>query len=332
MRRPNFLFVFTIAIVSSVPARAQLAQIEDLADKLSTPLGQPGRRVIAVLDFTSDRLKPDFGKYFSRRLTTKLASSPKGLEVVERAKLDDAMHEIQRKYAQGFSQKAFVEMGQWVGAEVIVVGDYAKRGDSIDVSANVIDVKRGVIIGGGETSIPLTPDILDIVGDTGGSSAPVPYTPPTAGRGDVSISRSPATVPSAPASGQAVPPEQEVEGITISLRNCSVLGNSVTCRFTLLSKESDLLVGIWATAAGGSQFIDQKGRQYQATSVEIGSVRADNVNRYPLIRDTAVNGRIIFRGVTAVVDEVRALNVLLRNESGGNRVAKAEFRNVPLGN
>lgn len=111
---------------------------------------QNGREktTIAIIDFKNTSNKRDLDylqKAIPEALITRLAESGK-LDIVERARLEDAIKEMQLSMTGIVDQSAAVEIGKAVGANAILVGSFLEIGGVIQLNARLIDVETSKVL------------------------------------------------------------------------------------------------------------------------------------------------------------------------------------------
>ncbi|GEM_PF-2105120 len=106
------------------------------------------KTTIAIIDFKNTSNKKDLDylqKAIPEALITRLAESGK-LDIVERARLEDAIKEMQLSMTGIVDQSAAVEIGKAVGANAILVGSFLEIGGVIQLNARLIDVETSKVL------------------------------------------------------------------------------------------------------------------------------------------------------------------------------------------
>ncbi len=130
----SIVLVYVLLIQGVIPVFAQQS------DK--------GKNTIAIIDFKNTSNKRDLDylqKAIPEALITRLAESGK-LDIVERARLEDAIKEMQLSMTGIVDQSAAVEIGKAVGANAILVGSFLEIGGVIQLNARLIDVETSKVL------------------------------------------------------------------------------------------------------------------------------------------------------------------------------------------
>jgi hypothetical protein len=104
-----------------------------------------------------------FGRYLSNKVGTELANN-KGISVVERSDYEKILQEEKLQQSGLFDNGTIMEMGKLVGANTIIFGTVSELQKSMDVSLKIMNVKRGVVVGGVNRTIVKTREIASLVG------------------------------------------------------------------------------------------------------------------------------------------------------------------------
>lgn len=96
-------------------------------------------------------------------LTSRLAKSQK-ITLIERTQIDKALLNFKIETSGVVAETTAVEIGQWLGATAIVVGNFTKLVDKISLDARIIDIKTGAVSAafGVEGS---EPDLINMIDD-----------------------------------------------------------------------------------------------------------------------------------------------------------------------
>ncbi len=104
-------------------------------------------RRIAVLEFqnvTQNKTLDWMGTGIKEELTSQLGQIP-DLVIVERARLGDALKELNFNRSQYVDPAAAQKMGKMLGAQSVVVGSYQKFEETMRIHARVVDVETGEV-------------------------------------------------------------------------------------------------------------------------------------------------------------------------------------------
>jgi len=112
------------------------------------PETKDSKIVIAVVDFRNTGGSEELNyleKTIPENIITRMAKSGR-TEIVERARLQDALKEMELGLAGIIDEQSAVELGRAVGANAILLGSFASIGQKIRINARLIDVKTSRII------------------------------------------------------------------------------------------------------------------------------------------------------------------------------------------
>ena len=99
---------------------------------------------IAVLPFKSSS-NQGLNQSIPDRIMTNLGNSKK-FTIVERAQIDYAMQHFQTEQSELINDATAVEIGQWIGANAIIIGNYVQENGQVRIEARVVDVNSGTPI------------------------------------------------------------------------------------------------------------------------------------------------------------------------------------------
>jgi TolB-like protein len=276
-----------------------------LSNTLSDQLAAKTKGPVAVLSFVSPSYGPAFSTFLVDRLNILLASSNKQFEVVTRDRIEDAFHEINLALGKNYDASTFAKIGKTVGAKALVRGSYVVMPDNakVSVTAQLLDVETGRIIGGGFADIPYTGDIKTMLTPQENAGAE---------------------------SGGGAPPSQEqqvdLSGVVFRLKQCSATRTSVVCKVLLTSPERDRKMQIGAWYNDYCAVYDQGGNEYKYSRISIANKSADGPVQFLLVRDVPTQAELTFP-VTANVTTIALLKLTVVDLDHLAPIAP-QFRNV----
>ena len=97
---------------------------------------------VAVLDFESIGSQEYLGKAVAEIMRTELVGTQQ-FRVVERAQIRKALSEQELQMSGVIDDRSAVELGKFLGADLIVVGSVVKIGTAYTINSRMIDVKTG---------------------------------------------------------------------------------------------------------------------------------------------------------------------------------------------
>lgn len=166
MKLSSLCFSIIIGTVA-LTAFGQDRELSETSAKLAQQLSQAGKRTVAVVGISNNQnFGPSFSDYVAFQLSTLLARSGKGFEVVTRSRLTQIMDERRLKFANSFDTNTFQRLGKFAGADAIIAGNYQVLGSVVKITLQILDVSRGTIITGTDCSIPKTKDVDYLLGNS----------------------------------------------------------------------------------------------------------------------------------------------------------------------
>ena len=109
-------------------------------------LGAGVPRAAAVLPFSVSGTEEDAGKAASHFMESRLSGSPY-LKLVERARVNDIITELKFQQSELVDREKAAEIGRMLGAEYIITGNVDRVGADLVISARIVRVETGQILG-----------------------------------------------------------------------------------------------------------------------------------------------------------------------------------------
>ena len=104
--------------------------------------------LMAVIDVVNHcHCKQAFVKSLPDMLITDLTQT-KAVRMVERTKINSAMKALQLE-SEGLTESSNLKIGQWLGADAIIVGSFHQLGEKYRLDARVVNARDGTIISAG---------------------------------------------------------------------------------------------------------------------------------------------------------------------------------------
>jgi len=127
------------------------------------PRSQSTIAVPKFLNITKDASVEWLSSGFAETLSTKLAGVA-GLQLVERARLSDALKELKLQSTALVNPLSAKKLGLFVGAEYVIVGSFQKVGDKIKADVRQIEVETGKVTGAVDVTGPFD-TVLELQSD-----------------------------------------------------------------------------------------------------------------------------------------------------------------------
>lgn len=182
----KFCTAFALSIllmVSSVPVGADTydAEMVKMAKTIAASFDQKQQiKTIAVLDFTDlQGTVTELGKFLAEELSADLVMGQKQFDVIDRANLKRLLDENKLSRSGLVDPEAIKRLGKMAGADALVTGTVTPLGNSLRVSARIINTETARIVGAAQANIDKTPEISELLrarvvdsGNSGGVAAP----------------------------------------------------------------------------------------------------------------------------------------------------------------
>jgi len=166
MKNTKFLItIFAIILLASCSTKkTSQVQTKNQSDK-PIEAGEQKER-IAVLDLKTVGFPAEKGRIVAELIRTDLINSNRFI-VIERGQMDSIFKEQGFQQAACTDQECAVKIGKLLAARKILIGNVMKVGESIVVTARVVDVEKGVAENSAkvssETEEALVPEITNLI-------------------------------------------------------------------------------------------------------------------------------------------------------------------------
>ncbi len=181
-----------LAALLMAPADARDARAQSVQTGLETLGGNMAQRLVREGSGTLNLVIADFpnlrgeycamGRFVAERLTTQLATT-KGLKVLERSVLSQALLEMKLAQADLADAEKAKQIGLRIGAEAVTLGGLADLGNTIELDVRVVRLGAAETLYAGFASFAKTQGIEALMKQDCGRGAP----PATAGGGAEAI-------------------------------------------------------------------------------------------------------------------------------------------------
>jgi len=317
--------VLAIVALTSTPLLAQ--DMKPLSSILAKSISSSGRKTVAVVDFTDLQGNvTELGRYLAEELSVELVGDENGFEVIERNQLKVILQEHRLSATGLIDPQTARKLGQFAGVDALVTGTLTVFGDTVHLSAKVLDTQTARMLGAATFDIPKTKRIEDMaqLGITGAGPSKV-----ASGGGDV-------------AAKTAVQPQSSLKPTMVSAKDQE--GNPVELMFTPKTckrhrQELSCLVQVVNKGEKGLEFdlhpescslLDDLGNQYAQGKFSIGQKQSEDLEPEVPINIIAVT--------EAVSDQASRMTLLLNFHAGlkwGSAptpwtAIKTAVRNIPI--
>lgn len=252
--------LLTLVLVSGggAPLWAYQQEVRSVAAQMADGLTKATRKRVAVVDFTDlQGNASELGRFLAEEVSVALALAAPSLEVIDRTHLKAIVQEHKLSATGLIDPLTARKLGQIAGVEALVTGTITPFGDSVRLSAKLLDATTARLLAASSVDIPKTKTTDELIARGVGSSGPGTPSPTPA-------PRQPGTV------------STRVGSFEIGIRKCTKEGADVTC-FGFITNRSAERRTFWFN--GGESFrgpwlesvaIDNHGDQAAQVSLFFG--------------------------------------------------------------
>ncbi len=314
-----------LAPVAAVPAVAQ--DMKTVSSSLASRIAASGHKAVAVVDFTDLQGNvTELGRFLAEELSVDLVGDAKGFEVIERTQLKVILQEHKLATTGLIDPQTARKLGQIAGADALVTGVITPFGDSVRLSAKVLDTTTARMIGASTADVPKTRAIEELLA-----------------RGIGDIYQASALGPSATAPGTrpGQPASQKEDDFSFDVPSCQRSGMTVSCRLLITNRGDDRQLGITGqsvskffpgTFISSSRAFDQVGNEYKAATIRLGNKENDGYVESLLVSGVPTNATLIFERVSADATRLALLEIgCYRLKDHQPKTFTVQIRNILLG-
>lgn len=156
-----------LLMVFSVPVGAGTydAEMVKMAKAIEASFDQKQQvKTIAVLDFTDlQGTVTELGKFLAEELSADLVMGQKQFDVIDRANLKRLLDENKLSRSGLVDPEAIKRLGKMAGADALVTGTVTPLGNTLRVSARIINTETARIVGAAQVNVDKTPEISELL-------------------------------------------------------------------------------------------------------------------------------------------------------------------------
>ena len=172
------MVMFSIPVASFSYER----EIKAISATLSDQVARTGKKMVAVVDFTDlQGSVTELGRFLAEELSVAFAMSGKGFEVVDRTNLKTILAEHKLATTGIIDPATAKKLGQIAGVDALITASITPFGDSIRLSAKVLDTATARVIGAANGDIAKTKAIDELLARSI-TSTPSTQSPPPPSR------------------------------------------------------------------------------------------------------------------------------------------------------
>lgn len=167
MRKLVFVIFVSLTFILSYPAvsTAYENEIRSLSNAMADNIAKAGKKRIAVVDFTDLQGNiTELGRFIAEELSVAIAGAGKGFEVIDRTHLKTILQEHKLVISGLIDSATAKKLGQIAGVEALITGTITPFGDSIRLSAKILDTATARVIGASSENIARTKAIEELMG------------------------------------------------------------------------------------------------------------------------------------------------------------------------
>lgn len=311
------LFIsLTFLLSNSTVAMAYEKEIKNLSSAMSESIAKAGKKSIAVVDFTDLQGNvTELGRFLAEEFSVALAGVGRGFEVVDRTYLKTILREQKLATTGLIDPSTAKKLGQIAGVDALITGTITPFGDSIRLSAKILDTSTAKVIGAASGDIAKTKAIEELLGkgiETGQAIATETQAPPQT----------------------KAQKRVEVKDFIFELQSCKITGQKVTCSVLITNKgEDNRFVINGKSGDRPTRIIDDTGNEYLAGRIQFGNKQIDtNSSSYVeivLVSGVPTKASFTFENVKTEAARLSLLEVASwADKNVGN--FSAQLRNILL--
>ncbi len=172
--------VIVVVIISFIwsiqPVSAYEKEIKAIATGMAEKIIKTGKKSVAVVDFTDLQGNvTELGRFIAEEFSASLLSAGEGFELIDRTHLQSLLKEHKLSTTGLIDPQTARKLGQIAGVEALITGTITPFGESVRLSAKILDAETAKVIGANTGDIPKTEAIKELLGksittDTGTES------------------------------------------------------------------------------------------------------------------------------------------------------------------
>lgn len=155
------LIIWALAFSNS--AYSYEVELRALAANLVSQLEAANQQSATVLDFTDLQGAPtELGRFLAQELSDQLFSASKKISFVDRANLQQLLHEKKLEVEGLINPETSRKLGNMIGIDTIIVGTTTPIGNIIKLSVRAIAVDTGRIVASQTADVPAIPGLGEL--------------------------------------------------------------------------------------------------------------------------------------------------------------------------
>jgi len=326
--RPKFpAMVFLLILTGLCPATAQ--DMKPLSTALAKSITASGRKTVAVVDFTDLQGNVnELGRFLAEDLSVDLVSDAKGFEVIDRTHLKSILQEHRLATTGLIDPQTARKLGEIAGVDALVTGTMTPFGDSVRLSAKVLDTATAKTIAASTAEVPKTKAIEELLSR---QMNDINLGRQNAGNHTQQVNDANPDNAKSPAASQAALSVEE-NNFRFEVKSCEHSGSRLRCFGTVTNRDENRRV--FGFNSGGiyrqyTDLIDATGNQYHANRSKLGTEEGREQELEP---ELPMNFLVEFQGISSTVSRVNLiLSCVVRAHQGyGGQGFKVTLRNLAV--
>jgi len=286
-----------------------IKQVPEVGDKVYQLRKRINR--LAVAQFNSNSGFNLLTKTIQEKLFNAL--SQRGLQVVERDQLEQVLNELKLGSTGWIDLKSAKKIGKLLGSEGIILGTVNDMGNTISISARLLDIENGQTITAADVELPKTPQLTTLL------ETPVEASSYGIQKSGIKIKKR---------TNKKAVEVKEFQGVTFALQGCKKSGETIRCDFFVTSKGKDRELRLRAPGRNYSKMYDNFNNVYDRNgNVQLANCSDRNLCRMILIANIPTRASITFGGVSGDAEFIALLQAHARV---GNQRVNVTYRHVPF--
>ncbi len=155
-------FALVLTAMATVPLFAQ--DMKTVSSSLASRIAASARKTVAVVDFTDlQGNATELGRFLAEQLSEDLVNDANGFRVIDREHLKTILQEHKLAATGLIDPTTIRKLGQIAGVDALVTGAITPFGDTVKLSAKVLDTSTAETIAAATIEVPKTKAIEDLL-------------------------------------------------------------------------------------------------------------------------------------------------------------------------
>lgn len=295
-------------------------EVRQLSARMAEAITKSGRKTVAVVDFTDLQGNvTELGRFLAEEFSVALTMAAKDFEVIDRTHLKTLLQEHKLASTGIIDPQTARKLGEIAGVQALVTGSITPFGDSVRLSAKVLDASTAKMISGFTADIPRTRAIEELlakgISGTSNTTAPQTTSPVSGGSGAATTSTY---------------PRFETESYRVTVESIRRKGSSLSVTLVFESLSDTNVKLSWSRTE--TYLLDENGERWKLDEQGGGNARGEFIigglrSQAPLTGITSITS-----GGITLLPGTKVRNTLLfspEGQSNGTQFALAAVEYSP---